>query len=68
MFVGKGYMHDDFFKINVMIIVTNNENKNKIISSYLFEFYNAWHEILSHMNYNSMRKIKKPWIITKYDF
>jgi len=41
MFVGKGYMHDDFFKINVMIIVTNNENKNKIISSYLFEFYNA---------------------------
>jgi hypothetical protein len=46
MFVGKWYMCDDFFKINVMIIVTNDENKNKIISFYLFESYDAWHEIL----------------------
>jgi hypothetical protein len=41
MFVGKWYMCDDFFKINVMIIVTNDENKNKIISFYLFESYDA---------------------------
>jgi len=44
-----------------MIIVTNDENKNKIVSSYLFESYDAWHEIWGHMNYNSMQRLKKPW-------
>ena len=44
MFVGKGYMYDDFFKMNVMIIVTNYETKNMNPSfSYLLEFYYVSH-------------------------
>ena len=38
MFLGKRYLFYDLFKMNVMIIVTNNKNNNKnISSSYLLE-------------------------------
>jgi hypothetical protein len=37
-----------------MIIVTNYQNKNKnVFSSYLFEY--GWHNMLGHVNYNSMQ-------------
>jgi len=37
-------------KMNVMAIVTNDENNNKIVSSfYLFESYGVWHSSLGHL-------------------
>jgi hypothetical protein len=33
MFVGKEYLCDDLFKINILTIITNDENNNKIVSS-----------------------------------
>uniref|UniRef100_A0A2N9GZ77 Integrase catalytic domain-containing protein n=1 Tax=Fagus sylvatica TaxID=28930 RepID=A0A2N9GZ77_FAGSY len=42
MLVGKGYLSDGFFKMNVMTIVPINENKNKS-SAYLLESSNVWH-------------------------
>jgi hypothetical protein len=53
MLVENRYLCDGFFEINIMTIVTNNENTNKnISSSYLFESYDVWHDRLGHMNYN----------------
>jgi len=50
IFVEKRYLCDEFFKMNIMIIVTNDENNNKIVSFfYLFESYGVWHCNLSHM-------------------
>jgi hypothetical protein len=55
MFVGKWYLCDDFFKINVMTIVTIDESNNKITSSsYLLKSSDVWHDRLDHVNYNSM--------------
>ena len=42
MLVGKGYLSNGFFKMNVMTIVPINENKNKS-SVYLLESSNVWH-------------------------
>uniref|UniRef100_A0A2N9F5X3 Integrase catalytic domain-containing protein n=1 Tax=Fagus sylvatica TaxID=28930 RepID=A0A2N9F5X3_FAGSY len=42
MLVGKGYLSDGLFKMNVMTIVPINENKNKS-SAYLLESSNVWH-------------------------
>jgi len=40
MFVEKRYLCDELFKMNIMIIVINDENNNNIVSSfYLFESY-----------------------------
>ena len=56
MFVEKRYMYDDLFKMNVMVIVTNDKNNNKIVSSlYLFKSYDVWHYKLGHVNYNFMQ-------------
>jgi len=53
MLVENRYLCDGFFEINIMTIVTNNENTNKnVSSSYLFESYDVWHDRLGHMNYN----------------
>jgi hypothetical protein len=58
MFVEKRYLCNDLFKINVMIIVTNDKNNNKIVSSsYLFETYYVWHDKLGHVNYNFMQRL-----------
>jgi hypothetical protein len=47
------YMCDGLFEINIMTIVTNNENTNKnVSSSYLLESCDVWRDRLGHMNYN----------------
>ena len=48
MYVGKGYMFDGLFKLNVMTIVPSIINK-KISSSYLLESSNLWHDRLGHV-------------------
>jgi hypothetical protein len=61
MFLGKRYLFDDLFKINVMTIVTTNENKNKNSSSFYFlESCNVFHDRLDHVNYNSIQRLIKP--------
>jgi hypothetical protein len=42
MFIGNEYLCYDFFKMNVMTIITNDKNKNKnASSSYLLESCNV---------------------------
>ena len=40
MYVGKGYVSDELFKLNVMTII----NKNNQSSVYLLESSNLWHD------------------------
>jgi hypothetical protein len=55
MFIGKRYLCDDLFKMNVMTIITDYENNNKIISSsYVLKSCDVRHDILGHVNYNSI--------------
>ena len=58
MFVGKDYLSDGFFKMNVMTVVPKSINNNKIDSSaYLLESSNIWHGRLGHVNYDTLRRL-----------
>ena len=45
IYVGKGYMSNELFKMNVMTIVSNFNNKNTS-SAYMLESSNIWHDRL----------------------
>ena len=58
MYVGKGYMSNRLFKMNVMTIVPYIKNINKNTSSaYMLESSNVWHGRLGHVNYNTLRRL-----------
>ena len=58
MYVGKGYMSNELFKMNVMTIVPPIKNINKNTSSaYMLESSNVWHGRLGHVNYNTLRRL-----------
>ena len=58
VYVGKGYLTNGLFKINVMTILWD-FNDNKVSSfAYLLESFNLWHDILGHVNFNSLRKLR----------
>ena len=58
MYVGKGYMSNGLFKMNVMTIVPPNKNINKNTSSaYMLESSNVWQGRLGHVNYTLHRLI-----------
>ena len=56
MYVGKGYMSDGLFKLNVMPVVPSVINKNTS-SSYLLEDSNLWHGRIGDVNYGSLRRL-----------
>ncbi|KAH9746354.1 CCHC-type domain-containing protein [Citrus sinensis] len=56
MYVGKGYVDDRLFKLNVMTLKPTINNK-ATSSAYLLESSNLWHGRLGHVNFNSLRKL-----------
>ena len=54
MYVGKGYVNNGLFKLNVMTLKPKNEASS---SAYLLESSNLWHGRLGHVNLNSLRKL-----------
>ena len=54
MYVGKCYMSNGLFKMNVMTVVPSVINKNTS-SSYLLESSYLWHARLGHFNYEYLR-------------
>ena len=52
----KGYVNDELFKVNVMIVKPKINNKVGS-SAYLLESSNLWHSRLGHVNFNSLRKL-----------
>ena len=59
MYVGKGYMSNGLFKMNVMTIVPpiENINKNSTSSTYMLESSNVWHGRLGHVNYDTLCRL-----------
>ena len=66
MFVGRGYLHDGLFKLNVMGVVTKNDERNKMSSSaYLLESSNVWHDRLGHVNFKTLQRISNLDLLPK---
>ncbi|GJX20384.1 retrovirus-related pol polyprotein from transposon TNT 1-94 [Tanacetum coccineum] len=57
MYVGRGYVMNGMFKLNVMVV--KNEINKINSSAYLIESSNVWHGRLGHVNFNSMRRLIK---------
>jgi hypothetical protein len=58
MFVKKEYSYENLFKTNVIVIEIIDENSNKnTSSSYLFEFYDIWYDMLEYVNCNSIQRL-----------
>ena len=64
MYVGKGYLADGLFKLNVM--VTNDKNKDKV-SAYMVDIYHLWHSRLGHVNSRSLHRMVHLGIIPKFE-
>ena len=68
MYVGKGYMSNGLFKINVMTVVPpikNINNKNKSFA-YMLESSNVWHGRLGHVNYDTLRRLINMECLSKF--
>lgn len=57
MYVGKGYVKDGLFKMNVLTVVSNATINKTSSSVYILESCNLWHHRLGHANFNSIRKL-----------
>ncbi|KAH7844842.1 hypothetical protein Vadar_032277 [Vaccinium darrowii] len=55
-YVGKGYMADGLFKMNVMTVIPT-INKTNAPVAYVLESSILWHGRLGHVNYESMRRL-----------
>ena len=55
MYVGRGYVVNGLFKMNVMVM----KNMNKSTLAYVCESSNLWHSRLGHVNSNSLRRMMK---------
>ena len=56
MYVGKGYVNDGIWKLNVMTIIKSSMNKEST-STYMLESSNLWHGRLGHVNYDTLRRL-----------
>ena len=68
MYVGKGYMSNGLFKMNVMTVVPpiKNINKNNTSSTYMLESSNVWHGILGHVNYDTLHRLMNMECLPKF--
>ena len=66
IYVGKSYISDSLFKMNLMTVVSFIINKNTS-SSYLLESSNLWHGRLGHVNYGSLRRLINMECLSKFD-
>ena len=56
MYVEKGYMSDDMWKLNLMTIIKSYMNKASTFV-YILESSNLWHGRLGHVNYDTLRRL-----------
>lgn len=64
MYVGKGYLTEGLFKLNVMVV----DSMNRIAaSSYLLESNDLWHIRLGHVNYKTLRKLINLEVLPKFE-
>ena len=56
MYVGKGYLSNGLFKMNVIIVFPTIDN-DKGSSIYMLESSNVWHGRLGHVNYHTFHRL-----------
>lgn len=67
-FIGKGYLDENLFKLNVMAIRQNDVESNKDKSSiYLLECSHLWHVRLGHVNFNTLQRLMKLELLPKHN-
>ena len=67
-FVGKGYMSEGLFKLNVFNdnVIASTINKSFMSSAYIVESCELWHSRLGHVNYRSMYKMANLGLLPKF--
>ena len=66
IYVGKGYMSNGLFKMNVMTIVSDFNNKNTC-STYILESSNVWHGRLGYVNFDTLCKLMNLELLPKFN-
>ncbi|KZV25402.1 hypothetical protein F511_07286 [Dorcoceras hygrometricum] len=59
VFIGKGYLEDNLFKMNVMPVLREFDGNKIKASTYIVECSNLWHGRLGHVNYNTLKRLVK---------
>ena len=57
MFVGKRYVSNGLFKLNIMIVKPKIMNKRNASFVYVLKSSNLWHGRLGHVNYGSLKRL-----------
>ena len=65
MYVGKGYLAEGLFKLNVL--VTNTINNNKNTSAYIVDSFVLWYARLGHVNNRSIYRMVNLNLLPKFD-
>ena len=67
MYVGKGYLSNDLFKINVMTAFPTIDNNKSTSSVYVLESFNIWHGRLGHVNYHTLHRLINLNLLPKFE-
>ena len=69
MYVGKGYMSNGLFKMNVMTVVPpiKNINNKNTSSAYMLESSNVWHGRQGHVNHDTLRRLINMECLPKFN-
>ena len=57
VYVGKGYLSNGLFEMNVMTVLPSTINEKNTSIAYLFESSYLWHGRLGHVNFESLRRL-----------
>ena len=66
MYVGKGYLSNDLFKINVMTVFPTIDNYKNTSFIYMLELSNVWHGRLGHVNYYTLDRLINLNLLPKF--
>ncbi|KAL4038513.1 hypothetical protein IC575_002134 [Cucumis melo] len=68
MYMGKDYLSDGLFKLNVIEVIPKSINNNKVSTfAYIVESF-VWHSRLGHVNFNSLLRLINTNLIPKFTF
>ena len=63
MYVGKGYLSNGLFKMNVMTVIDNNKGASSV---YMLESSNVWYGRLGHVNYYTLDRMINLNLLPKF--
>ena len=67
MYVGKCYLSEGLFKLNVMTVTSDDVINNNIASVYVLESSDLWHQRLGHVNFRSIKSLIHLDLLPKVD-